>query len=386
MASTNDEEINSLNPLRMPPDRQTARTIFRYGVNGTCAAFVFSALAVSWHNLSRYAATEMTAAQLLLTGLFVLFALWVRQRGTTWPLAILMMFATVSGLASLAYSWTELVAETPKYRIMMSAPDVLAILAQFHNVRALRYLLEYGGTLAIGPTTRDNVAPQAGEEVQWHEPRMEAVSESAAARNPSGPKSSLMWAVAGVTVLIVAALLWYRWPKAEPSPATSAPAVPLEAQQAPADPPQSMVSPAAPSAGWRVNKDSANHSCEMLTTLDTEYGLTFISLNYRVFDERITFAFLAQQVAIPEGTPYISFDFDGNRQEWQQMPATRRSGEGVGTGFTLDLTTDIIDAMNSHRDMIVNVNGQPIFRLDTTEAADALKQLGSCAIDIGTGG
>jgi len=378
-----DEEINSLNPLRMPPDRDTARTIFRYGVNGTCATFIVGTLAVAWHNWSRFGGADNTAFELLLAGLFVLFALWVKQKGTTWPLAILMMLATVFALSSLADNWAELLGETLKYRIFMSAPNALLLVAQLHNVRALRYLLESGGSFASPPPS---IATQHVEHTAPHEPHTAITGDQSRTAPFYRSTLSPLWVAAAVTVLVVAGLLWYRWPKAEPSPDRSSAAAPLEDYQAAVRTPPVVTPSTASAVGWRVVKDSANSSCEMLTTLDTEYGMTFISLNYHVVDERITFAFLAQHVVIPEGTPYVSFDFDGNRQEWQQMPAIRRSGENVGTGFSLELTTDFIDAMSNHRDLTVKVNGQPVFRIDTTEAADALKQLGACAIDVGTGG
>lgn len=180
MSANFDEDVNSINPMRLPPDRETAAAIFRYGMLGSFISLGISFVLVLGFSIARSDPIGLLAIALVVEGAYALFALWVRQKGTTWPLAIFVAFSSVLAVISLSQTWTDL-SITHQERLFRTVPDLLMIVGQLLNFRALRFLLENHGSLAgvsvpvappttQAPTQEIATPPLSRPPVPEHEP------------------------------------------------------------------------------------------------------------------------------------------------------------------------------------------------------------------------
>ncbi|ARR52337.1 hypothetical protein HY78_02120 [Rhizorhabdus wittichii DC-6] len=147
MSANFDEDVNSINPMRLPRDRETAAAIFRYGMLGSFISLGISFVLLLVSSIARGDPIELLAIALVVEGAYALFALWVRQKGTTWPLAIFLALSSVLVVISLSQAWTDL-SITHQERLFRTVPDLMMIVGQLLNFRALRFLLENHGSLA----------------------------------------------------------------------------------------------------------------------------------------------------------------------------------------------------------------------------------------------
>lgn len=110
---------------------------------------IAAALCTFWFEARVDTAFEFSFMNLVLAALFIIFALWVRRKGSFWPVGILLLLASSSALWDISYLTTYHLSKLEV--LLFVGPQVAILLAQVWILRAFIYLSSKGGSLTETP-------------------------------------------------------------------------------------------------------------------------------------------------------------------------------------------------------------------------------------------